>query len=259
MFVLSSNGPYACINCGYDRNRNVYKIYGRSSSTTNLVNGSQLPPSVTHLKLTDCPECEKPVDEYIQLDNCILFLDAILQKTRFYRHILINCSYSLRIPLKLSIIFGLCDAYRKWSTLHQVQLHDHEQKSYIELEFSFYLIFARTMAENLFLYLFLSLLFKALGPETSLVNMVSSLVICSYGKLFSVPAVLWAAELRPVPDILLQTSLFISLAQCLRVKSSNNLSPFRAFALVVATHLFHSFLLYLLYHHLLKTPEFFMP
>ena len=237
MFVLSPSGPYVCCNCGFGKNQSVFRIYGK-----NNINGSVINPilksSTTHLKLTECLECKKSVDEYVQLDNCILFLDAILQKQSFYRHILLNCDFEKKVPLKLAVVFGLCDAYKKWSSINDTQHY----KSYIELEFSFYLIFTRSIIENLLFYSILYLLFVLMSGASKPKNLLSSLIICSYGKIFALPAILWAQELKPIIDILLEAFLLISLVQCCRVKA--NISKIRATLIVGFTLVSHQILLY---------------
>lgn len=247
MFVLSQNGPYVCVNCGYSDNQSVFKIYGKSGNGDN-VSLSAVNPASSHLKLTECSHCNQPVDEYVQLDNCILFLDAILQKQSFYRHILLNCQFASKIPLKLAVVFGLCDAYRKWSSLNEAQHY----KSYIELEFSFYLIFTRSILENFLFYSVLYFLFNILAAPARSKNLLSSFIICSYGKIFALPAILWANELSPIIDVLLELFLLISLIQCCRVKANNFISRIRASSIVCATFVLHQLSLYLVFNSLLS-------
>jgi hypothetical protein len=246
MFVLSSCGPYVCVNCGFGDNQSVFKVYGKKSSNGSA-NNPVMNGSTTHLKLTECLKCNKPVDEYVQLDNSILFLDAILQKQSFYRHILLNCKFDKKVPLKLAVVFGLCDAYRKWSTLNEAQHY----KSYIELEFSFYLIFTRSISENLLFYSILYLLFVSMAASAKSRNLLSSFIICSYGKIFALPAILWAAELKPIIDILLETFLLISLIQCCRVKANNIITKVRATFIVSLTFILHQLFLYFVLNHIL--------
>jgi hypothetical protein len=55
-------------------------------------------------------------------------------------------------------------------------------------------------------------------------RIISSLIICSYCKLFHLPAILWSAEVKAITDILLELILLLSLAQCIRVVSRNVLN-----------------------------------
>lgn len=239
MFFLSSKGPYTCINCGFDENSCIYRVYGKPDKVTSTTNNKNPPPPTpnTHLKLADCLRCQDQVDNYVELDNCILFLDATLQKTRFYRHILANCDYSNKVPIKLAVIFSLCDSYLQWSQTNQ---ESDQGKSYVELEFSFYVIFAQAMAESLLLYLIIFAFFICFVRQTDFKKILSSLVICSYGKLFHLPAVLWSAEVKSITDVLLEFIFLLSLAQCCRVISKNVLTLVRASLIVIISKLIHT-------------------
>lgn len=190
MFLLSSKGPYVCVNCGFPNNASVFKMYGnsvtyhsRSPSTagtsSSLLSSAQNKSGMTH-KLTECERCKKPVDEYVQLDFNILFLDAILMKQSFYRHILLNCTISNKNALKMAVIIGLCEAFQRWTTLNGVvSASDHPQaasdpsaasrqhsvssKTYFQLEVSFYLIFLCVIIENALFYVIFYALFQLFG------------------------------------------------------------------------------------------------
>lgn len=194
MFLLSPKGPYVCVNCGSPNHASVFKLYGnsvtyhsRSPSTagtsSSLLSSAQNRSGMTH-KLTECDRCKKPVDEYVQLDFNILFLDAILMKQSFYRHILLNCSISNKNALKMAVIIGLCEAFQRWTTLngvvsasdqttvssdsHAVSKSSVSSKTYFQLEVSFYLIFLCVIIENaLFNVIFYALfqLFSRLLPS----------------------------------------------------------------------------------------------
>lgn len=235
MFPLKDKGPYVCVHCGYNENKTVYKIYGNKSSSSEESSPSKCKLPAAHLKLTECPKCQQFVDEYVELDNCILFLDAVLLKQSFFRHILLNCTINKKIPLKLGTVYSLCDAYRIWSLslglnpAHQPQQPSSSHLTYMQLELSFYLIFSRTILENLILWFLLYMLVRFVvpfllsdnlfPPTASEYHILRSLIICSYGRIFSLPAVLWCTELNPVIDWFLTAFHLISLAQCCRIKS----------------------------------------
>ncbi|RWS26543.1 hypothetical protein B4U80_00166, partial [Leptotrombidium deliense] len=161
------------------------------------------------------------VDEYIQLDNCILLLNAILQKTSFYRHILLNCKIPGNVPFKLMVVFSLSDAYRKWSLLKQ------NPDTFVDLEFTFYLTFVKVVIENVLFYLFTYVVFKLFVWRTELKDFVNCLIVCSYGKLFNVPAVIYASELKPIADVILETYFLLSLIKCCSVKTFEQLSAYK--------------------------------
>lgn len=273
MFSLLSEGPYVCVNCGFPYNKDVYKIYGntkpkihsRSPSTANtsMLNGKQ--DVMTH-RLTKCEQCRKLVDEYVELDHNILFLDAILQKQSFYRHILQNCQISNRDALKMVIIFCICEAFQKWiklngavSAITQTLTNSSNlisSKTYFQLEMSFYLIFVCVMLENaLFNILFycnIRLFFiifarKKLDSQSydraleslKLTDIFISLILCSYGKLFLIPSYLYAGDLKVIVDFLIQLFCLLSFVQCATVKGYLFLNRLNSFILVALTCLFH--------------------
>lgn len=43
-----------------------------------------------HIQLTQCTNCHKPVDKYVERDNVILFIDLLLLKSGAYRHLVFN-------------------------------------------------------------------------------------------------------------------------------------------------------------------------
>ena len=125
-----------------------------------------------------------------------------------------NCAINAKkIPMKLAIIFMLCEAYYKWTHFYT----SNDSKNYIELEHSFYFMLAVTTLTNFVLF-FMVLFISFLRDATSSTELIPGLIVCSYGKIFYVPAALWASELSPIVDILLDLLFLFSLAQCYRVK-----------------------------------------
>ncbi|CDO94058.1 unnamed protein product [Kluyveromyces dobzhanskii CBS 2104] len=61
-----------CINCGYPV-ESLYVVY-----------------SGNHIRLTDCPNCSKIVDKYVEFDSVLLSVDLLLLKEGAYRHIAFN-------------------------------------------------------------------------------------------------------------------------------------------------------------------------
>lgn len=274
MFSLLAEGPYVCVNCGHPDNADVYKIYGssklkihnRSPSTAinSMLQSKQ--PVMTH-RLTKCEMCRKLVDEYVELDHNILFLDAVLQKQSFYRHILQNCHISNKNVFKMIIIFCLCEAFQKWinlngavSAINQSLTNSSNlisSKTYFQLEMSFYFIFVCVILENaLFNIMFcvniriwIHLLAKRKFPtefhystalaSVKISDLFVSLILCSYGKLFLIPSYLYAGDLKMIVDFIIQIFCFVSLVQCASVKGYLFLGRLQAFALVVFTWLCH--------------------
>lgn len=278
MFLLAPKGPYVCVNCGFWNNSSVFKMYGnsviqhhsRSPSTAgtsrSLLSSAQNKSGMTH-RLTECEKCKKPVDEYVQLDNSILFLDSILQKQSFYRHILLNCQISNKNATKMAVIFGLCEAFQRWTTLNgAVSASDQKNiqspnlissKSYFHLEVSFYLIFVCVIIENALFNLIFFCIFQIFsfasvkyfgqsrGPSpvraVSFFDLFLSVIICSYGKLFIIPSYLYAGELKHIVDQLNRLFCLFSLVQCALVKGHLFLKRYQSVALVALTLLLHHF------------------
>ncbi|KAI1301513.1 Protein ARV1 [Halotydeus destructor] len=235
MFSIKNEGPFMCTSCGYGSNSSVYKVYGNDGSTR-----SQLTP-VTHLKLSECSNCHSEVDSYVELDSCLLMLDAFLLKTKFYRHVLGNCQFSVKTPIKLMIIFVLCNAYSKW-----IRSNSSSSLSYIDLEYSFYYAYATNFLEQAFLYSIILLLTTICYQKSNYLDTLSSLIICSYIQVLSVPATIWARDLIPTIDILLEIMFSISLVQCIRVKFPPN-SILKSLILICVTKLLHHFTLQSIY------------
>lgn len=191
-----------CINCGHQCKATMYKVYGKE-------------PSTKHVKLTDCNRCEKPIDDYIELDDCILFLDAILLKKRFYRHILNNESSTWQTTFKLSVLFLLSDAFFHWSKLRS------RGGSYVEQELAFYIILSQVFLKNLFTYLcIVSVCYMKRDVDSQ--ELFQGLILCSYVKLFQVPAVLWSSEFFNITSYIIKILLVLSMTQCLDVKTGKS-------------------------------------
>jgi len=246
--------------------------HSRSPSTagtsTSLLSKAQNKSGMTH-RLTECEKCKKPVDEFVQLDYNILFLSGILQKQSFYRHILLNCQVSTKNALKMAVIFGLCEAFQRWTTLNgAVSASDLQavpspnlisSKTYFQLELSFYLIFVYVTIENALFNLIFFGLFRLLshvlarGPDklhsvapenaVSMLDLFLSIVICSYGKLFIIPSYLYAGELKMIVDKLILLFYLFSLVQCALVKGHLFLNRLQSILLVMFALLLHRLLL----------------
>ncbi|CAL9732758.1 protein Arv1p [Monosporozyma unispora] len=61
-----------CINCAQPA-ASLYVVYSNN-----------------HIQLTDCSNCGKEVDKYVEIDNVILFIDLLLLKPGAYRHLVYN-------------------------------------------------------------------------------------------------------------------------------------------------------------------------
>lgn len=261
MFILSSHGPYTCVNCGADNYENVYKVYGnsvkshhRSPSTA----GTHLAAKTNSCRLTECEVCHRYVDEYAQLDYNVLFLDAILQKHSFYRHILLNCQISNRSAFKMVTAFLLCETFQRWSTATKPS-SSFASKSYLQLELSFYLIFLCVILENALFNIIFYAVFKYATDRSNPQNSTSitswklanvyeifvAIIVSSYGKLLFIPSYLYGCELRVILDQLVYLFFIFSLIQCSAVKGRLSLLSVKPYLIVLVTWCAHYVLFYL--------------
>ena len=192
-----------CINCGHQCKGTMYKVYGKEASTK-------------HVKLTDCRRCKKAIDDYIELDDCILFLDALLLKKRFYRHILNNELPTWQTTFKLSVLFLLSDSFFHWSKLTS------RGGSYVEQELTFYIILSQVCLRNLFTYVCIVAIVYSMKRGVDFQDLFQGLILCSYVKLFQVPAVLWSSEFFNITSYIIQILLVLSMTQCLDVKTEKS-------------------------------------
>lgn len=241
-----STGPFTCVNCGRGKSDSIFRVYGNagkdkekpanasstpSAPTTKASKssaGTPVPPSVSHLKLTECNLCGRAIDDYVELETSILLIDALLLKSRFYRH-LINCVISGKAALKLALILIVADSIFKWSRISAELSRQLAAKgitggsSYVELEYRFYLTFADMLAQNLMVYMLMHCTFWLFAPNARATGaqVFKILILCSFVKLLNLLTVLWPApdHMQPVIDVLIQIMLIVSLVQALRVCS----------------------------------------
>lgn len=206
MVTNHNNGQrfLTCINCGHKCRATLFKVYGKE-------------PSTKHVKLTDCAHCNTPIDDYIELDDCILFLDALLLKKRFYRHILNNGLFTWKATFKLSVLFQLSDAFFHWSKLTS------RGGSYVEQELTFYFMLIQSFAANLITYLWIIILVRISNSQINLCELLQGLILCSYVKFFQIPAVLWSSDFFQFTSYILEILLLLSMTQCLNVKTGKSI------------------------------------
>lgn len=200
---LSQPRLLTCINCGNVTMAAMFKVYGKE-------------PSCKHVKLTECTKCNKPIDDYIELDDCILFLDALLLKKRFYRHILNNGLFTWQTIFKWSILFLLSDAFFHWSKLNS------RGGSYVEQELTFYVVLLQALVTNTIAYFWIIAIAYFMNHGIDVRKLFQGLILCSYVKLFQVPAVLWSSEFFRFTTHILEVLLLLSLTQCLSVKTGKS-------------------------------------
>ncbi|KAI5643565.1 arv1-like family domain-containing protein [Phthorimaea operculella] len=91
---MSKTKDYVCVNCGKPAAA-LYRTYG---------------PSV--LKLNKCKSCKVFVDKYVEYDNVIIMIDAVLISKEAQRHVILNIDF--KSYWKLFIILTLLETYGVW-------------------------------------------------------------------------------------------------------------------------------------------------
>ncbi|KIW48471.1 uncharacterized protein PV06_01052 [Exophiala oligosperma] len=102
-----------CITCSTPV-KNLYTVYSKADDRT-LGKG---------VRLTQCPNCKRFADKYVEHDFVVLFIDLVLIKPQVYRHLLFNRlgrSDNRFDPsiLRLGILLILFDVYITWARIEK--------------------------------------------------------------------------------------------------------------------------------------------
>lgn len=110
---------YICINCSRPL-PHLYTTYSKADDRS-LGKG---------VRLTQCPNCKRFADKYVEHDYVVLFIDLVLIKPQVYRHLLFNrltpaaTSQKARTRLdpsilRLGILLVLFDVYITWARIEK--------------------------------------------------------------------------------------------------------------------------------------------
>lgn len=107
-----------CITCSTPV-RNLYTTYSKADDRS-LGKG---------VRLTQCPNCRRFADKYVEHDFVVLFIDLVLIKPQVYRHLLFNRlgrSDDTLDPtiVRLGTLLLLFDVYLTWAQIEQANTHD---------------------------------------------------------------------------------------------------------------------------------------
>lgn len=219
LISIVPNGPFTCINCGKGKCDDLYRVYGSKKGPVN-----QVPAQVTHLTLTECPDCGQPVDNYIELDNCILCLDGILLKMSFFRHCLLNCQLTTLTSFKLFLLFILCDSLFTMSRVTRNFSRPNVDLTYYWFELIFYSSILVSLVKCCLDYLTVLLCFNLISfclpksrADTSMRHVIKCLIFSSYFKLFNIILALWTSEFEAATNIIVILLQITSLSRCVEV------------------------------------------
>ncbi|XP_033242502.1 protein ARV 2 isoform X2 [Drosophila miranda] len=102
-----------CVNCGH-RVRELYKKYSNT------------------LKTTNCEKCHQVTDKYIEFEEFIILIDALLLDSSAFRHIIYNGDFKLYWKVSLVVLllesFAICR--QKLSDPANDALNVHEKGFY---------------------------------------------------------------------------------------------------------------------------------
>ncbi|KAJ4504915.1 hypothetical protein HRR86_009492 [Exophiala dermatitidis] len=102
-----------CITCSTPV-KNLYTVYSKADDRT-LGKG---------VRLTQCPNCKRFADKYVEHDFVVLFIDLVLIKPQVYRHLFFNRlgraddKFDPSI-LRLGILLILFDVYITWARIER--------------------------------------------------------------------------------------------------------------------------------------------
>ncbi|XP_030383214.1 protein ARV1 [Scaptodrosophila lebanonensis] len=163
---------YVCINCGHGV-RDLHKNYSNT------------------VKTTHCEQCKKVADKYIEFEELIILLDALLLSQQAFRHMIYNDSFKLywKISLVLLLLesFALCR-----------QRRDDESGSPVN-EKSFYMCVLQNIGDYVFITLLLLLVttlrggikFPKAGLGSFTITLLKAVVISNLSKFFLLPILVW--------------------------------------------------------------------
>lgn len=202
------------------------------------------------VKMMHCTKCHNVVDKYIEYDNVITCLDALLHKSQAYRHLLFNVH--ILSPWKLALIYLLCDMYVKWQDIepHRRQ-HAQDYIFFAALEWDIYQIFTVVLAGWLLLVGCVMLLMRLSGllswqpddASSSWHHMSSwhvvhrTLVVSSFGKLLAIAAVIWAETHSAI--YLLFTQLLVLSSNIAAFRVLPGMNVVRASVMMFIAHSVH--------------------
>ncbi|GAB6021694.1 sterol homeostasis protein [Chamberlinius hualienensis] len=159
---------FRCIECGKETSQ-LYKHY-----------------SCTVLKLNVCDDCGNVADSYIEYDNCIVFMDAFLQKIPAIRHIIFNSEF--KGFWKLGVFCLLCDAYVKWNESRSVQQRAGE----FHLEWAFYYTCLCSILDTCAFTLALTAYcYFTNHLNINYSSLVNAVLFGKFGLLLIIPTVIW--------------------------------------------------------------------
>ncbi|KAI8041775.1 protein ARV1 [Drosophila gunungcola] len=171
---MSEKRRFVCINCGH-RVKELFKKYSNS------------------LKTTQCDKCHQTTDKYIEFEEFIILIDALLLDSGAFRHIIYNGDFKLY--WKISLVVLLLESF----ALCRQKLPDHSDASLHVHEKGFYTYTLQNIGDYLFMTLLLLIItatlsidwMKKMGLRSFTLIIFKVVLISNLSKFFLLPILVW--------------------------------------------------------------------
>ncbi|EDV97248.1 protein ARV1 [Drosophila grimshawi] len=170
-----SGKQYVCVNCGSPA-RELIKKYSNT------------------IKPTNCCKCNQLIDKYIEVEEFIILIDALLLDSAAFRHMIFNGNFKLYWKISLVVLllesFALCRQKRG------------DGSNTALYEKGFYMCTLQSIGEYLLitlLLLFISALLNLrqmnkVGHEAVTLIILKVVAISNFSKFFLLPILVWRSN-----------------------------------------------------------------
>ncbi|XP_017042381.1 protein ARV1 [Drosophila ficusphila] len=164
---------FVCVNCGH-RVKELFKKYSNT------------------LKTTQCDKCHQTTDKYIEFEEFIILIDALLLDSCAFRHIIYNGNFKLYWKISLVVLllesFALC---RQKHPNPPDSLHVHEK--------GFYTYTLQNIGDYLLMTLLLGIItatlsidwIQKMGFRSFTLTIFKVVLISNFSKFFLLPILVW--------------------------------------------------------------------
>ncbi|KAH8360505.1 protein ARV1 isoform X1 [Drosophila serrata] len=171
---MTEKKRFVCINCGHG----VKELFKKYSNT---------------LKTTHCEKCHQITDKYIEFEEFIILIDALLLDSFAFRHIIYNGEFKIYWKVSLVVLlvesFALCR--QKLTDPPQADLHIHEK--------GFYTYTLQNIGDYLLMTLLLLMItatlsiewMKKMGVRKFTLIIFKVVLISNLSKFFLLPILVW--------------------------------------------------------------------
>ncbi|KAH8295826.1 hypothetical protein KR018_010638 [Drosophila ironensis] len=171
---MTEGRRFVCVNCGH-RVKELFKKYSNT------------------LKTSHCEKCHKTADKYIEFEEFIILIDALLLDSCAFRHIIYNGDFKLYWKISLVVLllesFALCR--QKITDPPTTALHVHEKGfyAYTLQNIGDYLLMAALL---LIITATLSISWvKKMGFRSYTLTIFKVVLISNLSKFFLLPILIW--------------------------------------------------------------------